>query len=83
MVQLPRNVPNHSSHCVTDAIEDSTQDLWIWLHRHGKNMVGEWVIMWINEVRDEWRLMKVPRFHTFYVSKSAIPLALTLFLTSC
>ena len=42
-----------------DAIEDSTQDLWIWLHRHGKNMVGEWVILWINEMRDEWKAERV------------------------
>ena len=51
----------------TDAIEDSTQDLWIWLHRHGKNMVGEWVIMWINEMRDDWKAERVdaPIFHTY------------------
>lgn len=43
---------------IADAIEDSTADLHIWLNRSGKNMVGEWVIAWVNDVRDEYRKEK-------------------------
>ena len=39
---------------IADAIEDSEMDLAIWLNRAGKHMVGEWVISWINETRDEY-----------------------------
>ena len=39
---------------IADAIEDSTADLHLWLNRRGKNMVGEWVIAWLNENREEY-----------------------------
>ena len=40
---------------IADAIEDSTADLHIWLKRTGKYMVGEWVIAWINDCREEYK----------------------------
>ncbi len=43
---------------IADAIEDTPIDLEIWLNRHGKYMVGEWVIAWINESRDEYIIEK-------------------------
>ena len=39
---------------IADAIEDSTADLHVWLNRGGKFMVGEWVIAWINETREDY-----------------------------
>lgn len=40
---------------IAEAIEDSTIDLHLWLNRvQGKFMVGEWVIAWMNECREEY-----------------------------
>lgn len=39
---------------IADAIEDSVSDLHLWLNRGGKFMVGEWVMAWINDTRDEY-----------------------------
>ena len=44
---------------IADAIADSSADLQTWLNRGGRNMVGEWVIAWINETRDEYEADKV------------------------
>lgn len=44
---------------IADAIEDSTYDLDIWLNRGGKHMVGEWIIAWINECREEYDAEKL------------------------
>ena len=40
---------------IADAIEDSTANLHLWLNHHGKNMVGEWVIAWMNECRMDYK----------------------------
>ena len=39
---------------IADSIEESTQDLELWLNRSGKHMVGEWLIAWMNETREEY-----------------------------
>ena len=39
-------------------LQDSTADLYIWLNRSGKNMVGEWVIAWVNDTREEYKREK-------------------------
>ena len=43
---------------IADAIADSTVDLQTWLNRGGRYMVGEWVIAWINESREEYETEK-------------------------
>ena len=43
---------------IADAIADSTVDLQTWLNRGGRYMVGEWVIAWINETREEYEAEK-------------------------
>ena len=43
---------------IADAIADSTVDLQTWLNRGGRYMVGEWVIAWINESREEYEMEK-------------------------
>ena len=37
---------------IAEAIEDSTNDLNMWLNRHGKHKIGEWVIAWVNDCRE-------------------------------
>lgn len=39
--------------------QDSTADLYIWLNRSGKQMVGEWVIAWVNDCRAEYKREKL------------------------
>ena len=39
---------------IAEAIEDSTHDLNMWLNRHGKHKIGEWVIAWINDCREDF-----------------------------
>lgn len=41
---------------VAAAIEDSTADLHAWLGRSGHHMVGEWIIAWLNDAYDAFRL---------------------------
>lgn len=40
---------------IANAIEGPTVDLRIWLNRGGKHLVGEWVIAWLNDSRDQYR----------------------------
>ena len=59
---------------IADAIEDSTIDLMIWLNRGGKHMVGEWVISWINETRDEYqREVEIERMHLEELNRDITP----------
>ncbi len=39
---------------IAEAIEDSTTDLNMWMNKHGKHKIGEWVIAWINDMREEF-----------------------------
>ena len=39
---------------IADAIEESTIDLIIWLDNNGHNFIGEWVMTWINDEREEY-----------------------------
>ena len=59
---------------IADAIEDSTVDLMIWLKRAGKYMVGEWVISWVNETREEYlRELEIERMHLDELSHEVTP----------
>jgi len=40
---------------IANAIEGHTVDLHTWLSRAGKHMVGEWVIAWLNDRRDQYK----------------------------
>lgn len=40
---------------IANAIEGPTVDLRIWLNRGGKHLVGEWVIAWLNDSRDQYK----------------------------